>query len=184
MIVGEASPENTPELLVTIANPCTTEAIPELQGMKTEPIPDLQEPGSTHKLPEEWLLPEEKINERKPMVFIGGVSASTTPMEVVYELKKQGFNVTVVPRIRYGVSFGFCPDLVLSSAEEVETLLAMKKIWIKDRWIDVRPYVPKDEELANNASSSSTRVVNTVSEETTPSAETPAAAQNIQEVNP
>jgi len=142
IIIGERTPERTPEM-PSVASLC-----------KTEEIPDLQEPGSSHKLSEEWLLPEEKINERKPMVFIGGVSASTTPMEVVYELKKQGFNVTVVPRIRYGVSFGFCPDLVLSSAEEVEALLVMKKVWIKDRWIDVRPYVPKDEEAGNDTTSS------------------------------
>lgn len=141
-IIGERTPERTPEM-PSVTNLC-----------KTEEIPDLQQPGSSHKLSEEWLLPEEKINERKPMVFIGGVSASTTPMEVVYELKKQGFNVTVVPRIRYGVSFGFCPDLVLSSAGEVEALLAMNKIWIKDRWIDVRPYVPKDEEAGKGKTSS------------------------------
>eukprot|EP00492_Amphilonche_elongata_P002604 TRINITY_DN288_c0_g1_i7.p2 TRINITY_DN288_c0_g1~~TRINITY_DN288_c0_g1_i7.p2 ORF type:complete len:126 (-),score=21.61 TRINITY_DN288_c0_g1_i7:120-497(-) len=73
----------------------------------------------------EGIPPEQKINERKPMVFVGGVSASTTPLELVTELKKQGFNVTVVPRIRYGVSFGFCPDLVLSSQAEVEKLLSM-----------------------------------------------------------
>jgi len=142
IIVGERTPERTPEM-PSVAN-----------LSKTEEIPNLQEPGESHKLSEEWLIPEEKINERKPMVFIGGVSASTTPMEVVHELKKQEFNVTVVPRIRYGVSFGFCPDLVLSSAEEVETLLAMKKIWIKDRWIDIRPYVPKDEEAGNDTTSS------------------------------
>jgi hypothetical protein len=140
--VGERTPETTPEM-----SPPTTLC-------KPEEIPALTEPGSTQEVSQQWLLPEEeKINERKPMVFIGGVSASTTPMEVVYELKQQGFNVTVVPRIRYGVSFGFCPDLVLSSEGEVEALLAMKKIWIKDRWIDVRPYVPKEEELAADAGS-------------------------------
>merc|ERR1719354_919257 len=98
------------------------------------------EPGSLEQIP-----PEKKINERKPMVFVGGVSASTTPMELVNELKKQGFNVTVVPRIRYGVSFGFCPDLVLSSQAEVEKLLAMGRVWVKDRWVDIRPYIPKEE---------------------------------------
>jgi len=98
------------------------------------------EPGSLKQIP-----PEQKINERKPMVFVGGVSASTTPMELVNELKKQGFNVTVVPRIRYGVSFGFCPDLVLSSQAEVEKLLAMGRVWVKDRWVDIRPYIPKEE---------------------------------------
>merc|ERR1711879_153851 len=46
-------------------------------------------------------------------------------------------------------------------------------------------YVPKDEESTNSASSSpSTPVVNTVSEEPIPSIEnSPAVAQNIQEVN-
>lgn len=132
---GERTPETTPEMS------------PPTAICKPDEIPTLTEPGSTQEVTQQWLLPEEeKINERKPMVFIGGVSASTTPMEVVYELKQQGFNVTVVPRIRYGVSFGFCPDLVLSSEGEVEALLAMKKVWIKDRWIDVRPYVPKEEE--------------------------------------
>lgn len=90
--------------------------------------------------------PAEKINERKPMVFVGGVSASTTSIELVTELKSQGFNVTVLPRIRYGVSFGFCPDLVLSSDDEVEKLLALGRVWVKDRWIDVRPYIPKESE--------------------------------------
>lgn len=104
---------------------------------------DVSEPGqSTFST---FVLPEQKINERKPMVFVGGVSASTTPLELVQEFKKQGFNVTVVPRIRYGVSFGFCPDLVLSSIEEVEKLLSLGRIWVKDRWIDIRPYIPKDE---------------------------------------
>lgn len=98
---------------------------------------DLNEPGQ---------IPVEKINERKPMVFVGGVSASTTSIELVTELKSQGFNVTVLPRIRYGVSFGFCPDLVLSSIEEVENLLALGRVWVKDRWVDVRPYIPKDTE--------------------------------------
>lgn len=88
--------------------------------------------------------PQDKINERKPMVFVGGVSASTTPIELVSEFRKQGFNVTVLPRIRYGVSFGFCPDLVLSSIEEVEELLACERVWVKDRWVDIRPYIPKD----------------------------------------
>jgi len=148
-IIGEITPERTPEM-PSVESLCKTKEIPE------------------------WLLPEEKINERKPMVFIGGVSASTTPMEVVYELKKQGFNVTVVPRIRYGVSFGFCPDLVLSSAEEVETLLAMNKIWIKDRWVDVRPYVPKDEASSDKAPNSAS--VDTPCEQTT-------HANCIQEVN-
>lgn len=87
----------------------------------------------------------QKINQRKPMVFVGGVSASCSAMELVLELKHQGFNVTVVPRIRYGVSFGFCPDLVLSSEDEVQRILTLGRIWIKDRWIDVRPYVPKYE---------------------------------------
>lgn len=88
--------------------------------------------------------PQDKINERKPMIFVGGVSASTTPIELVSEFRKQGFNVTVLPRIRYGVSFGFCPDLVLSSVEEVEELLALERVWVKDRWVDIRPYIPKD----------------------------------------
>jgi len=107
------------------------------------------EPGSLEQIP-----PEQKINERKPMVFVGGVSASTTPMELVNELKKQGFNVTVVPRIRYGVSFGFCPDLVLSSQAEVEKLLAMGRVWVKDRWVDIRPYIPKEEPQTQSANSS------------------------------
>jgi len=81
------------------------------------------------------------------MVFVGGVSASTTPIELVGELKKQGFNVTVLPRIRYGVSFGFCPDLVLSSVDEMERLLARERVWIKDRWVDIRPYIPKESEI-------------------------------------
>jgi len=150
-IIGERTPERTPEM-PSVESLCNTKEIPE------------------------WFLPEEKINERKPMVFIGGVSASTTPMEVVYELKKQGFNVTVVPRIRYGVSFGFCPDLVLSSAEEVKTLLAMEKIWIKDRWVDVRPYVPKDEASSDKAPSPNSASVDTPCEQTT-------HANCIQEVN-
>jgi len=104
------------------------------------------EPGSLKQIP-----PEQKINERKPMVFVGGVSASTTPLELVTELKKQGFNVTVVPRIRYGVSFGFCPDLVLSSQEEVEKLLGMGRVWVKDRWVDIRPYIPKEEPQMQNS---------------------------------
>jgi len=146
--VGERTPETTPEMS------------PPAVICKPEEIPPLTQPGSTQEVTQQWLLPEEeKINERKPMVFIGGVSASTTPMEVVYELKHQGYNVTVVPRIRYGVSFGFCPDLVLSSEGEVEALLAMKKIWIKDRWIDVRPYVPKEEGLAAASQPSNAPVV-------------------------
>lgn len=104
------------------------------------------EPGSVEQVP-----PEQKINERKPMVFVGGVSASTTPLELVTELKKQGFNVTVVPRIRYGVSFGFCPDLVLSSEAEVENLLSMGRVWVKDRWVDIRPYIPKEEPHAQTS---------------------------------
>lgn len=93
--------------------------------------------------------PQDKINERKPMVFVGGVSASTTPIELVHEFRKQGFNVTVLPRIRYGVSFGFCPDLVLSTIAEVEELLACERIWVKDRWVDIRPYIPKDSAVAS-----------------------------------
>jgi len=87
---------------------------------------------------------EDKTNELKPMIFVGGISASTSPMELVTALKAQGFKVVVVPRIRYGVSFGFCPDLVLSTEEEVQTLLAKGRVWVKDRWVDIRPYVPKD----------------------------------------
>jgi len=87
----------------------------------------------------------EKINERKPMVFVGGISANTSPLELVQEFKEQGYNVTVMPRIRYGVSFGFCPDLVLSCDEEVEELLSQGRLKVKDRWIDIRPYIPKDE---------------------------------------
>jgi len=90
---------------------------------------------------------ENKTNELKPMVFVGGISASTSPMELVTALKAQGFKVVVVPRIRYGVSFGFCPDLVLSTEEEVQTLLAKGRVWVKDRWVDIRPYVPKDSTL-------------------------------------
>jgi len=87
----------------------------------------------------------EKVNERKPMVFIGGVSASCSPLELVHELKDQGFNVPVLPRIRYGSSFGFCPDLVLSSEEELRRILSMGRVWVKDRWLDVRPYIPKED---------------------------------------
>lgn len=96
------------------------------------------------------LQPGQKINERKPMVFVGGIGASTTSLEVVSELKRQGFNVTVVPRIRYGVSFGFCPDLVLSTASEQRKLLDMKRIWVKDRWCDIRPYIPKEDSVESN----------------------------------
>jgi len=113
-----------------------------------EDLMNIEGPG-TLQIP-----PEQKINERKPMVFVGGVSASTTPLELVTELKKQGFNVTVVPRIRYGVSFGFCPDLVLSSQTEVENLLSMGRVWVKDRWVDIRPYIPKEEPQAQSSQSS------------------------------
>eukprot|EP00494_Astrolonche_serrata_P024845 UN25105 len=87
---------------------------------------------------------QSKINETKPMVFVGGISANTSPMELVTALKNQGYKVVVVPRIRYGVSFGFCPDLVLSEESEVKELLAKGRVWVKDRWVDIRPYVPKD----------------------------------------
>merc|ERR1719462_708937 len=116
---------------------------------KLDLIEDLMNVEGPSKL--QQIPPEQKINERKPMVFVGGVSASTTPLELVTELKKQGFNVTVVPRIRYGVSFGFCPDLVLSSQAEVEKLLGMGRVWVKDRWVDIRPYIPKEEPQAQTS---------------------------------
>jgi len=119
---------------------------------KLDLIEDLMNVEGPSKL--QQIPPEQKINERKPMVFVGGVSASTTPLELVTELKKQGFNVTVLPRIRYGVSFGFCPDLVLSSQTEVENLLSMGRVWVKDRWVDIRPYIPKEEPQAPSAQSS------------------------------
>lgn len=96
----------------------------------------------------------EKVNERKPMVFIGGVSASCSPLELVHELKDQGFNVPVLPRIRYGSSFGFCPDLVLSSEEELRRILSMGRVWVKDRWLDVRPYIPKDDKDGSSSKGS------------------------------
>lgn len=114
-----------------------------------EDLMNVEGPGTFQQIP-----PEQKINERKPMVFVGGVSASTTPLELVAELKKQGFNVTVVPRIRYGVSFGFCPDLVLSSQAEVKRLLSMGRVLVKDRWVDIRPYIPKEEPQAQSSQSS------------------------------
>lgn len=110
-------------------------------GECLEPEIILEDSGDQAEIGER---PQDKINERKPMIFVGGVSASTTPIELVSEFRKQGFNVTVLPRIRYGVSFGFCPDLVLSSIEEIEELLALERVWVKDRWVDVRPYIPKD----------------------------------------
>jgi len=118
-----------------------------LDGMHEPVMADMMNSEQKQQQPVamEGVPPEQKINERKPMVFVGGVSASTTPLELVTELKKQGFNVTVVPRIRYGVSFGFCPDLVLSSQAEVEKLLSMGRVWVKDRWVDIRPYIPKEE---------------------------------------
>jgi len=108
----------------------------------------LEVPGQ-HTVVSQSTPPEQKVNERKPMVFVGGVSASTSALELVSELKRQGFNVTVVPRIRYGVSFGFCPDLVLSSEVEVEKLLSLGRVWVKDRWVDIRPYIPKDDDAAD-----------------------------------
>lgn len=146
-IVGERTPERTPEMS------------PPIAVCKPEDMIMMKEPGFGPEMmyAECLLAPQPKVNERKPMVFIGGVSASTSPMEVVHELKNQGFNVTVVPRIRYGVSFGFCPDLVLSSEEEVQRLLSMGRVWVKDRWIDVRPYIPKDEESNDNSAENSVK---------------------------
>lgn len=115
------------------------------------------QPGSSDQLAEpgrawaERVEPKDKINVRKPMVFVGGVSASTTPIELVNELRSQGFNVTVLPRIRYGVSFGFCPDLVLSSEAEVTELLERERVWVKDRWVDIRPYIPKEDAVPTPA---------------------------------
>lgn len=135
---GEKTPELSPQLQ------SFPDAILEPAEMQLQ---EHLEPGSSI---EEWDA-EPKVNERKPMVFIGGISASTSPMDLVVELKRQGFNVTVVPRIRYGVSFGFCPDLVVSSGEEVARLLGIRRIWIKDRWCDVRPYVAKDDQTPPNS---------------------------------
>merc|ERR1719273_522338 len=141
LVIGEL-PMNISPVLAAVATGC--EDIDEYVNQPGSPSDlnqfDLSqnEPGQAGHI--------EKVNERKPMVFVGGVSASTTSIELVTELKSQGFNVTVLPRIRYGVSFGFCPDLVLSSNEEVDRILAMGRVWVKDRWIDVRPYIPKDDE--------------------------------------
>lgn len=140
---GEKTPELSPHL------ESFPDAILEPAEMQ---LPEHLEPGSS--IEENWEVHQQedpKVNERKPMVFIGGISASTSPMDLVVELKRQGFNVTVVPRIRYGVSFGFCPDLVVSSGEEVARLLAIRRIWIKDRWCDVRPYVAKDDTTPQNS---------------------------------
>jgi len=102
---------------------------------------------------------DSKINERKPMVFVGGIGASTSPLELVHEFRAQGFNVTVVPRIRYGVSFGFCPDLVLSNENEKTKLLSMGRVWVKDRWVDIRQYIPKDEPSENKSAVRQTKAV-------------------------
>jgi len=124
-------------------------------------LPQTEEPGMNMDI-----NLETKINERKPMVFVGGIAASTTPLELVQEFKGQGFNVTVVPRIRYGVSFGFCPDLVLCNQEEKDRLLSMGRVWVKDRWADVRQYIPKDEPSTNFFISSEKRMDHKVHSET------------------
>lgn len=145
---GERTPEFSPVMS------------PEMVCSEEEDRLFYRQPGSV-EIDDEWET-EPKVNERKPMVFMGGISASTSPMDLVMELKKQDFNVTVVPRIRYGVSFGFCPDLVVSTIEEVKRLLAIRRIWIKDRWCDVRPYVAKEDKMdITSPSSSSSRTSDT-----------------------
>jgi len=143
LVIGELPMKVSP-VLAPVSTTSGCEDIDEYVNQPGSPS-DLNQFDLSQNEPGQ-ITPIEKVNERKPMVFVGGVSASTTSIELVTELKSQGFNVTVLPRIRYGVSFGFCPDLVLSSDEEVEKILALGRVWVKDRWIDVRPYIPKDNE--------------------------------------
>jgi len=133
--IGEVAPD-----METMLNPTKTYGEPE-SPEELDFTKDVTETGF------DWSVADncEKVNERKPMVFIGGVSASCSPLELVHELKNQGFNVPVLPRIRYGSSFGFCPDLVLSSKEELRRILSLGRVWVKDRWLDVRPYIPKED---------------------------------------
>jgi len=115
---------------------------PRQGEQRTPPLP---------KLVQKSIKEERRSRSTKDnLIFVGGINIETTAQELTSELSDQGFNVVNKPRIRVGNSFAYCPDLVLSSKNEVRRLLGMGRIMIKGQWVDVRAYTPKEEKVVSS----------------------------------
>jgi len=76
-------------------------------------------------------------DEIKRSVFLGGLPKGTTGQMIKHCLEKIDVKVVNHPITKTG----FTPKVTLSSIEESNMLIRLKKIWINDTLVDVRPYV-------------------------------------------
>lgn len=95
---------------------------------------------------------ERKPNKknRYPMIFVGGLGVSTTSDDLMEAFESEGFSITIYPKIRTGKSFSYCPTVALATIEQVENIISIGKLWVKDRFVEIREYKTRSKEKVVN----------------------------------
>lgn len=79
----------------------------------------------------------KRPDEIKRSVFLGGLSRGTSSQMIKDHLEKIDVKVVNHPLIKSG----FSPRVILSTVEESNMLIKLKKVRINDTWVDVRPFI-------------------------------------------
>merc|ERR1719233_1489087 len=89
--------------------------------------------NSLTKLSELKKLP----NVGKRSVFIGGLSTSTTTKHLQDVLSEMGMKVINYPVIKHG----FARQVVLGTISQAKSLIKLRKIQVKGKYVEVRPFI-------------------------------------------
>lgn len=103
-----------------------------------------------HEKTKDTTKPESK--NRYPIIFVGGIGVSTTPDDLIKAFKSEGFQITTYPKIRKGDSFSFCPTVSLATNEQVDKILSIGELWVKDRFVEIREYKSRSKNKVVNRS--------------------------------
>lgn len=76
-------------------------------------------------------------NVGKRSVFIRGMSSDTTTKDLQYVLSEMGMKVINYPVIKNG----FARQVILDTISQAKTLINLKRIHVKGRLVDIRPFV-------------------------------------------
>jgi len=76
-------------------------------------------------------------NVGKRSIFLGGLPRGATTEDIKEAIKKMGMEVLNYPVIKDG----FSRQVILEKVAQAKTLIGMKKIFLKGKMVDVRPFV-------------------------------------------
>jgi len=82
-------------------------------------------------------IDENRLDEIKRSVFLGGLSKGTTSQMIKDDLQKVDLKVINHPLVKTG----FTPKVTFGTVKETNMLVKLKKVRINNTCVDVRPYV-------------------------------------------